>query len=1008
VSFSGDIATRANRPQYIAEIDIQDGGVVLEAFDFPRVAIVAPTNNPGYALVDDFEAIDDWTEQDYTDNLATSGTKIEGTYSLTFDKTSTAGLTAGIIKTVTLDFSAVQRWRVAFHLPSTAVKNMLASVRIRLDESGGAFTTCSDFTVAASALTVGWNWLEFSPGQPTSTTGTPTLAAIDRIAFGVITNLVTDLPTALKFDDFCTLDYGYVAVGDATYPQGIHTYSTSGEAALAVSKQGTNVDCGIEFEPAAAIDMSGYDAVGYDVRVPTTSTIASAKLKMFDASNNWSMWSNTRTFVAEWNSPKFDIVAQPDANSGTLNLAAVTKIQAYLTFNQADNMMTDIVFDRMVGWIGPSIITTHPVSDLSDSLSLQGAMLIPSTISQKASPELGKTEISGMSFGVVDRKSRSAVLNTTLAYDGAYTGDGDPTAETDPFTLTGVNHGVVDTGMWKISGAGTDLSYYTRHFDSDMDDALTTRSTGVMVEAGLTTRFSCTFSVYNANNCFVTIDIIDGKIYVCTETAVGMWFEDEIPYDTTSDPVVIDVLLESDGTYTVWLDTQCYVIGTACAHTPASSQGRIVFGKDTTDSENHAQWWDSVSWRSATAESYPMMRCATLNELRGRRVRLLMGFAGYTYDEYQLIDTYRINAITYDSGQYDIKCDNDLGIMKQPCMPLATKDNLITVTGNILTIWLQMLTSTGYGTNGPYDVLPSGYGIGFPFSRLNIPQIEYERDTWMPLWLCEVTFTDRVKDFKDWADVQIFKASGAILRIKNGKIEVKARRVPLSADVVYEIDESGLSEDKSNWSLDMKEIYNQVVFKYNKATDANEYGATSTYNADTEIISGKTSQELYGVKSLEINADCIQSTETTAMLQPRASAIFQRYSSGPIEIKAGFPLAAINDIGLGDPVVYTNWQHPNAGSYGYDEVLMEIKEISVDHAKGDIDVILVRSGYGDGSGGETGGLYVTISDIAFDYDAYADEVSEATLTIDRLAHGWISDENNFVGAADDPGYVIAP
>ena len=62
----------------------------------------------------------------------------------------------------------------------------------------------------------------------------------------------------------------------------------------------------------------------------------------------------------------------------------------------------------------------------------------------------------------------------------------------------------------------------------------------------------------------------------------------------------------------------------------------------------------------------------------------------------------------------------------------GAEDTPVTLGGNPINIMLQVLTSTGGGTNGDYDTLAAEDGLGIDEDYINVSGIEAVRDDWFP------------------------------------------------------------------------------------------------------------------------------------------------------------------------------------------------------------------------------------------------------------------------------------
>jgi hypothetical protein len=383
------------------------------------------------------------------------------------------------------------------------------------------------------------------------------------------------------------------------------------------------------------------------------------------------------------------------------------------------------------------------------------------------------------------------------------------------------------------------------------------------------------------------------------------------------------------------------------------------------------------------------------NDWRGRRGVLKMGFVGLDYTEYRSMAGYIVDGYSFDGTSWIIKASNDLSEMKKPCMTLATKSSTVNVTGNLIDIWLKMLTSTGNGTNGPYDVLTAAQGIGFPVEYLDLDYIEQQRDDWLSGWgSFSFTFNERIKDFKAWADIEVFKLCGAILRNKDALWSIKARHAPLASEAVLSLTRSTIGKKFPPFTVNKSGIINKATFAFDYDEADNDFANSLSYSDTRVYRNGRTSEEVLGLHEETFKSKGMTSTNT-AMLSLRKSQLFARYSFGPPELPMDLPLTHLESVALGEVVLLTDSEVPNLddGTLGLTDSVMEIHSVEETHAQGTLGVTLVNTGYALGK-------YVTISGLAIEYDAATTE--------QKVSYGWIADSGDLLGTADDSPCLIMP
>jgi hypothetical protein len=122
-----------------------------------------------------------------------------------------------------------------------------------------------------------------------------------------------------------------------------------------------------------------------------------------------------------------------------------------------------------------------------------------------------------------------------------------------------------------------------------------------------------------------------------------------------------------------------------------------------------------------------------------------------------------VDTTPHHGKAWTFQCGDLLRLFRRPFMQDATDDVPVTITGNIVTVFLKLATSTGDGTNkGPfatnYDTETAAVGAAIP-ADLFSADIESVRDDWMPLDTCSFTFTEPQTSLLDWFLKEVCYAS---------------------------------------------------------------------------------------------------------------------------------------------------------------------------------------------------------------------------------------------------------
>ena len=172
---------------------------------------------------------------------------------------------------------------------------------------------------------------------------------------------------------------------------------------------------------------------------------------------------------------------------------------------------------------------------------------------------------------------------------------------------------------------------------------------------------------------------------------------------------------------------------------------------------------------------------------RDQRVTLFLGYAPLDEDEYGPGPGYVKMALealdSQNAGQTWILRAADIQrFVKQSLFDSATPDAPATLgPEHPLTIALKVLTSTGAGVNGAYDVLPAGMGAAVPNTLVNIESFEFFRDAIVPG--LQMRFSEiEADDAKAFIEQQCLRPLNLVPFVsQRGRYGVRLQRTPLFA-----------------------------------------------------------------------------------------------------------------------------------------------------------------------------------------------------------------------------------
>jgi hypothetical protein len=178
-----------------------------------------------------------------------------------------------------------------------------------------------------------------------------------------------------------------------------------------------------------------------------------------------------------------------------------------------------------------------------------------------------------------------------------------------------------------------------------------------------------------------------------------------------------------------------------------------------------------------TARAHPSGTPATNGEqIRpGQRVTLFSGYA--TMPESLFMQSQVVEVIDRSIGDiirasYTIETADITRALRREIFLTATQEHPFPIGGHPIFIALQILTSTGHGTNGPYDILSEEIGLGIPQAFIDVAGMEALHDDFPFDGYCFQVTGPQIA--KTWLEQEIFKTiNGYPLVRQDGTLTVK-------------------------------------------------------------------------------------------------------------------------------------------------------------------------------------------------------------------------------------------
>ena len=250
--------------------------------------------------------------------------------------------------------------------------------------------------------------------------------------------------------------------------------------------------------------------------------------------------------------------------------------------------------------------------------------------------------------------------------------------------------------------------------------------------------------------------------------------------------------------------------------------------------------------------------------------------------------------------------------------------NFIVLQGNPVTIALQLMLSTGNGTNGPYDVLPACAGLAIPQASVDVTSFEAQRDRWVQSWVFRFEESETVPG-KDFIESQIWQVINAYpTQTATGLIGFHIYAPPLPSTIAQFIDDDVLVGAPSfDGQVFSRNFYNEFDLSYDWLWTQAEFLSRDLYE-------DSTSQVTYGqVKTKTIQARGLRSS---LMVPSKIASIplrFLKRFSNPSPIIGAKCLYSTRLLEVGDVIPFSSAFLPNlqSGKLGVSGRLYEVVQV---------------------------------------------------------------------------------
>jgi hypothetical protein len=277
----------------------------------------------------------------------------------------------------------------------------------------------------------------------------------------------------------------------------------------------------------------------------------------------------------------------------------------------------------------------------------------------------------------------------------------------------------------------------------------------------------------------------------------------------------------------------------------------------------------------------------------------------------------------------------------------GAEDATVTISGNPINILLAILTSTGAGTNGDYDLYAAANALGIDDDYINITSIEEVRDKWYAGDSHYMSFTiNKREKAKDWLEREIFKPLNLYPVVDgDGKVNIKPFKPPFPSTDVQSFTEDNII-GLPRWSANLEGVINEVEFHYDWDAVDEEFDSQDFYIDSTSLNNRGP-----GKKPIEIKTKGLHSADPTTadVLERRKNKIFNRYATPPVKLSLKtFFNRWLSEAGDIVPVTHRLLPDLENGTRGYSARRMEIINRTVDWKQGLVNFELLDTGFDQG------------------------------------------------------------
>jgi len=248
---------------------------------------------------------------------------------------------------------------------------------------------------------------------------------------------------------------------------------------------------------------------------------------------------------------------------------------------------------------------------------------------------------------------------------------------------------------------------------------------------------------------------------------------------------------------------------------------------------------------------FSLTKFVSQNDILGADATVLVGYVGLNESDFLPAMTGRCSDYPSDQDtvEYKFVIEDLLRTLIGNIFTEANEENLITLRGNPIDLILQIMTSTGNGTNGVYDVLEETQGLGIDQALVDIVEFESIRDNYIPKPIIEFIFQFR-KSVKgiDFLEKQLYAPFNMNPFVRrDGKISITTDFPKLEIDEALAFTPE-IIIGNPKWTAGIKRLINNVHIRMDWDEVEGKYKSEKFF-VDATSISRFKREEIFKIET---------------------------------------------------------------------------------------------------------------------------------------------------------------